>query len=78
MMSVINQTRRFVRENRTDINAIKHDMEVLVEDIGLVSDNLSILAFQIRVLEISRHVDIQVAMLEVLREITSTESKYFT
>ena len=45
MASVMNQTRRFVRENRADISSLKYNMKQLLANLPYVQGNLSSINF---------------------------------
>ena len=66
MASVMNQTRRFVRENRADISSLKYNMKQLLANLPYVQGNLSSINFQVQMLNVSRHIDIKLAMLEAV------------
>ena len=77
MLSVPNQTRGYVNENRQDINWIQIEMQYLLRSINAYAESLSNLTEQVKILELSRGIDGLISELEILVNGYKTQKAIF-
>ena len=68
MLSVINQTRKYVRENRKDIEQLQQHQQALQTRLLEYGDHLSQLDIQVDRLTVARLIDNLIAQLELIAE----------
>ena len=68
MMTIINQTRKYVRENREDIQQLQRHQQVLQTQLLEYGENLSQLDLQVDRLTVARLVDNLITQLELVAE----------
>ena len=68
MLSIINQTRKYVRENRKDIDQLQQHQQALQTRLLEYGDHLSQLDIQVDRLTVARLIDNLIAQLELIAE----------
>ena len=76
MLSVINQTRKYVRENRKDIEQLQQHQQALQTRLLEYGDHLSQLDIQVDRLTVARLIDNLIAQLELIRRSSSNSGEY--
>ena len=77
MISVLNQTRRYVSENRQDINGIQREMQYLLHSVNAYAGRLANLTERVQILELSRQIDGLISELEIVVNDYRTQKAIF-